>query len=316
MVFYLHLQHSHTELGALKATGMSPQGRCGFSRDWVMHCFTNASTFFPKHVQSAEALKNSGASLLQHEIKCCLFVSRTHSAVLPSTLTGSSRTEASLGCQSPAESAAVELQTGLDDARPSKPEPGQPQGEACEHWLSFQWATSLGTLPEFRAGLSIQDFPGNTLTPWFGCSDTWWAAKIISLVRQNGGRDRTSGLGIVRRRMTTASAGPSFGLSDYMLAALHVYRQRERCTMFYWLLSFCHSNTVSRAVLQVFQKPAYFMFLHLHLRISDTGSRSSEITGNQFSKVHVHPTPVVKFPVSFSYVWRDIGRFLQPRFFL
>lgn len=124
MVFYLHLQHSHTELGALKATGMSPQGRCGFSRDWVMHCFTNASTFFPKHVQSAEALKNSGASLLQHEIKCCLFVSRTHSAVLPSTLTGSSRTEASLGCQSPAESAAVELQTGLDDARPSKPEPG------------------------------------------------------------------------------------------------------------------------------------------------------------------------------------------------
>lgn len=188
-------------------------------------------------------------------------------------------------------------------------------------WKCCSWAAddplpseaSLGTLPEFRAGLSIQDFPGNTLTPWFGCSDTWWAAKIISLVRQNGGRDRTSGLGIVRRRMTTASAGPSFGLSDYMLAALHVYRQRERCTMFYWLLSFCHSNTASRAVLQVFQKPA---FSHLHLRISDTGSRSSEITGNQFSKVHVHPTPVVKFPVSFSYVWRDIGRFLQPRFFL
>lgn len=43
--------------------------------------------------------------------------------------------------------------------------------------------------------------------------------------------------------------------------------------------------------------------------------QSSEITGNQFSKVNVHPTRVIKFPVSGSYVWRDIGRFLQRRFF-
>lgn len=86
--------------------------------------------FFPKHVQSAEALKNSTASLLQHEIKCCLLVSGIHSAVLPSTL------------PEPAHHLGVSLQLKLLQlgCRQSwQPRVllslnhGEPRAEACEH---------------------------------------------------------------------------------------------------------------------------------------------------------------------------------------
>lgn len=86
--------------------------------------------FFPKHVQSAEALKNSTASLLQHEIKCCLLVSGIHSAVL--------RPE-------PAHHLGVSLQLKLLQlgCRQSwQPRVllslNQPRAEACEHCLSLQ----------------------------------------------------------------------------------------------------------------------------------------------------------------------------------
>lgn len=97
--------------------------------------------FFPKHVQSAEALKNSSASLLKHEIKCC---------------------------QSPAESAAVELQAGLADMRPSEPEPRRAEGRS----LSTLTVVSISDI--FRSTSRVQDWPDYSGLPWQHADTLVW----------------------------------------------------------------------------------------------------------------------------------------------
>lgn len=149
-MFYLHLQYSHTELGTLKATGMSPQGRCGFSRDWVMHCFTIASIFFAQTRLISRNTKNSFATwdqvLLAHKQDSNVFIPiRIRSQELTHHLSVSLQLKL--------------LQAGFG-RRPSKPETRRAVGR------SLRMSTVILISECFRNTFRVQGWTEHSGLPW------------------------------------------------------------------------------------------------------------------------------------------------------
>lgn len=137
---------------------------------------------FPQTYSISRNTKYEGAPLL-HYIKCCSLISGSLSVVLPSTLSMKiSRTDASLECQSPAEAAGRVSKRASFSAWNTESWEETPVNIDCHFNKRVLWEYVQSSGSEYSR------LP--PATTWHTDLNTWRAGwvKMISLVRQNGGR--------------------------------------------------------------------------------------------------------------------------------